>query len=102
MEVQRRVSRRQAWSALLCVAANEIKTDMPAGSGHGVVGQFGKSRPGNELEEKTGQQVETAYADDACENSGNKAKWRNRVTDGGGCEVKGGRFCHKSGFKDKL
>lgn len=54
MEVQRRVSRRQAWSALLCVAASEIKTDMPTGSGHGEVGQFDKSRPGNELEEKTG------------------------------------------------
>jgi len=57
---------------------------------------------GHELEEETGQRVETACADNACENSGNKAKWRNRGTDGGGCEVKGGRFCHKSGFKDKL
>ena len=34
---------------------------------------------GHELEEETGQRVETACADNACENSGNKAKWRKRA-----------------------
>lgn len=38
MEVQRRVSRRQAWSVVLCVAISEIKTDTSVGSGHREVG----------------------------------------------------------------
>lgn len=45
--------------------------------------------------------MESACVDKAFENSGNKVKCRNGAIDGGGCEIKGGSFHPKSGFKDR-